>query len=136
MEPASHAVWRVAAFGLVLLALSFSALAWIADQRQVPRARGLTIPVTPLRALSLVLSPTGPGERPAGLYPNFFTRDLLRRVTGLRLSLWVHDRGTRSNQRLVSLTLPTWPLRPAAAGLAVTAGWLCIRTWPRTARRR
>jgi hypothetical protein len=136
MEPASHAVWRVAAFGLVLLALSFSALAWIADQRQVPRARGLTIPVTPLRALSLVLSPTGPGERPAGLYPNFFTRDLLRRVTGLRLSLWVHDRGTRSNQRLVSLTLPTWPLRPAAAGLAVTAGWLYIRTWPRTARRR
>ena len=122
MESASPTTWRVAAFGLLLLALSFSALAWIAGQRQLPRARGLTVPVTPLRALSLVLSPTGPGERPAGLYPNFFTRDPLRRVTGLRLSLWAHDRATRSNQRLVTLTLPTWPLRLAAASLAMAAG--------------
>ncbi len=136
MDSASHAPWRVTAFSLLLLALSFSALAWIADQRQLPRAGRMTIPVTPRRAFSLILSPTGPGERPAGLYPNFFTRDLLRRVTGLRLSLWVHDRGTRSNQRLVSLTLPTWPLRAAAAGLALTAGWVWTRTWPRKAWRR
>jgi len=36
MGSASHVAWRVAAFSLLLLALGFSALAWIADQFPAP----------------------------------------------------------------------------------------------------
>lgn len=126
MASGGYARGRGTASALVLLALGMAIIVWLAEQRQVARGGSVTLPVARDRSLSLLMSPSGPGELGPGLYPNFYHRDLLRRITAVRLSLWAHDRRNGANVLLATVRLPAWPLLAAAAGLVAAAGWVSL----------
>lgn len=88
----------------------------------------MLMPVAPGHAMSLVMLPGGPGTRAAGLYPNIYYRDRLRRVTKLFVSAWYHDKAARSHSRLATVELPVWPLRPLGMTFAVVAAGIVLHS--------